>query len=206
MWKCCERAEREGLAVFLYGGTAGLRAGTGDPVERIGIDRATGAAAGADVVILVVDGTAGLDPVVAEAAARLDPARAVAVLSKSDLPGGAGIAHIERVRHRLSVIAVSAKTGEGIPALKSALVARVGGEALVRAARERVVLNARVAGLLRRADTACAALASSLGRGTSHELLAVEARELLSCYEEALGRRYADDVLDTIFSRFCIGK
>jgi len=201
---------REAIAIdglpFVLHDTAGLREGTGDPVERIGIDRAVGAAAGADVVVLVIDGAAPLDPVVAEAVGRLDPARAVAVVTKSDLPAQVEIAHIERVHPGLAVMAVSAEAGDGIPALKAALVERVGGEALVRAARERVVLNARVASLLRRADSATVALAASLGRGTSHELLAVEARELLACYEDALGRRYGDDVLDVIFSRFCIGK
>jgi tRNA modification GTPase len=200
-----EAVSIDGLPFVLHD-TAGLRGGTGDPVERIGIDRAAGAAASADVVLVVIDRAAALDPSVREAAARLDPARAIAVFSKADLPAAAGMSDIDTVCPGLAAVAVSAQSGEGLPALKSALVERVGGEVLVRAARERVVLGARVAALLRRAGEASGTLMGSLERGTSHELLAVEARDLLACYEEVLGRRYADGVLDTIFSRFCIGK
>jgi tRNA U34 5-carboxymethylaminomethyl modifying GTPase MnmE/TrmE len=38
------------------------------------------------------------------------------------------------------------------------------------------------------------------------EILALDTREVLVCYEEATGKRYSEDLLDTIFSRFCIGK
>jgi tRNA modification GTPase len=85
-------------------------------------------------------------------------------------------------------------------------VAKVGGEALATMARERVVLNARLVSLLGEAREKNRSLRESLLAGAPLEIMAVEAREALAPFELATGRTYRDDVLDAIFSRFCIGK
>jgi tRNA modification GTPase len=68
------------------------------------------------------------------------------------------------------------------------------------------VLNARLVSLLKTADERLGALESGFETRAPLEILAVDTREVLVCYEKATGRRYSDDLLDTIFSRFCIGK
>jgi tRNA modification GTPase len=90
--------------------------------------------------------------------------------------------------------------------LRRALMTKVGGEALATMARERVVLNARLVGLLDDARGKNRVLRESLLAHKPLEIMAVEAREALSPFEQATGRTYQDDVLDVIFSRFCIGK
>lgn len=187
---------------FVLHDTAGLRSGTPDRVEAIGIDRARDAAHTADVIVFVVDGSRDeLPPGTESVLERLDGARALVVLNKSDL-GTVRTAVVDGVGHvRTSVV-----TGEGIDELRRELVRLAGSEGLATAARERVILNARVATLLSQARSRLERLGPAVESRQPLELLAVEAREILSLYEEATGRRYHDGLLDAIFSRFCIGK
>ena len=187
---------------FVLHDTAGLRSGTPDRVEAIGIDRAVDAAHSADVVVFVVDGSRDeLPPGTESVLHRLDAARALVVLNKSDLGTGRD-AVVEAVAHvRTSVV-----TGVGVDDVRRALVRLAGSDGLATAARERVILNARLTTLLSEARSRLDRLGPAVESREPLEILAVEAREILSLYEEATGRRYHDGLLDAIFSRFCIGK
>ena len=103
-------------------------------------------------------------------------------------------------------MSVSALSGEGVPELRHAIVAAVAGEELSRVARERVVLNRRLVGLLGQAKDRVGDLRAAIEAHNQLELLALEVRAVLGLYEEATGRSYQPDLLDVIFSRFCIGK
>ncbi len=206
---------REPLVVdgllFVFHDTAGLReSGAVDPVEAIGLEIATDAVRKADVVLFVLDGAGGIGTSTLDALRGLDPGRAIVILNKSDVweEGlDAGLVRaLESVDPPLECVTLSASRGDGMDDLKRALITRVGGEHLATMARERVVLNARLVGLLRAARDRNRELRDGLGAGQPLELLAVDAREALAPFEDATGRSYQDDVLDVIFSRFCIGK
>ena len=200
-----ESVALEGL-VYTFEDTAGIRGEAGDEVEAIGMGRATQAATTADIVLFVIDRTAQLDAAVSRWLRDVDPTRTVLVLNKSDLSAARRIASIDGIRSDLEVVDVSAVSGEGIPELIAAIVHKVGAEEVSRMAMDRVILNARLVGLMQTAAGHLETLLGGLDSGRPLELLAVDAREVLSCYEEAAGRRYRDDLLDVIFSRFCIGK
>jgi tRNA U34 5-carboxymethylaminomethyl modifying GTPase MnmE/TrmE len=72
--------------------------------------------------------------------------------------------------------------------------------------RERIVLNSRLVSILARASEQVDTLREQIEAHNQLEILALEARDLLGLYEDATGRRYKTDLLDVIFSRFCIGK
>jgi tRNA modification GTPase len=190
---------------FVLHDTAGLRDGSADRVEVIGMDRASDAVQSADVVLFVVDASsAGQDEAQSARALReLDAARSIVVENKVDLPpGGMGRdwpAGLARVR-------VSARTGAGLDELRRAVVRLTGSEAIVRMARDRAILNARLVALMQEARTQLNDLGRLLRESESLELTAHQARAVLSQYEEATGRRYHEGLLDVIFSRFCIGK
>jgi len=192
--------------LFLLHDTAGLRTGTGDRVEEIGIDLAVEAVGRADVVLFVVDGSASLAPDAAEVLRRLEPERVIVALNKSDLEADAGTHNIIEGLEGREVVPLSARTGDGLERLRAAMVHRVGGEALSAMARDRFVLNTRLVTLLDEASRSAAVLESGLRDRKPLELLAADTRVLLSAYEEATGRRYSDDLLDVIFTRFCLGK
>jgi tRNA modification GTPase len=195
----------EGL-VFILQDTAGLRERTGDAVETIGMTLAEDAAGAAALVIFVIDGSKAFGEAEKRRVARLDPTRSVLVLNKMDLPVVLSVEKLGRVSPGFRIHAVSALEGSGIGALKHALVDCVGREALNWISRERVVLNSRLVSLLEEADRRAQVLEGGLKTREPLEILALEARELLECYEEATGKRYSENLLDTIFTRFCIGK
>jgi tRNA modification GTPase len=192
--------------LFLFQDTAGLRGETGDRIESIGMNLAGEAVREADLVLFVVDVSEPASPALVEKTSELNRANALFVLNKIDLPES-GVSNTLQELHRdASFVRVSVATGEGIDALRREIVRMVAGDELSRVARERVVLNGRLVSLLEAARTKIETLRASLESDNQLELLAIEAREILGFYEEATGRRYQADLLDVIFSRFCIGK
>ncbi len=168
--------------------------------------RAVEAIGRADLVILALDATAPsydrTDELLSLVAAPM-----VVAVTKCDL------ASADRARARVEasgvgagVVATSAVTGEGIEELEAALVRAVEGGAVDRQAAGPVV-TARHRAALEQAVAALARSARVARRGqTAGELVAVELNETLDHLGIILGRNAHGDVLDEIFSRFCIGK
>lgn len=173
------RMEIEGLAVTLLD-TAGLRE-SDDRVEQIGISRGLDRARGADLRIFLMSGDEALP---------LDPrADDIVVLAKADLRSG-------------GCLAVSGKTGAGIDDLISrigtVLGERVSGSSLVIRERQRLALLGAVGFL----DSAQAVLRADGGV----ELAAAEVHAASVSLEMMIGAVGVEDLLEEIFSRFCIGK
>ncbi len=163
--------------------TAGLRAST-DPVEAEGVRRARARAADADLVLGVTDCSAPA-PITIETKARV-----LAIANKSDLaPPPPG-----------NDLIVSARTGSGLPELRAALAAHV--EALARTAGPPPLTRARHRAALGEAE---AALAAALA-APAPELRAEELRLALAALGRITGSVGVEDILETIFSSFCIGK
>jgi tRNA modification GTPase len=194
----------EGM-LFILQDTAGLR-GTTDRVERIGVSLAESTVEDADAVLFVVDASEPLDDESSERLRRADAAKTIIIANKIDLPVRFGADRLGAISPGVPVIRASSLTGEGIRDIERAVVSRAARDGLSWIARERVILNARIAAVLTRARDHLAAVKTGLVARAPIEILAFEAREVLSCYEVATGKRYTEDLLDTIFSRFCIGK
>jgi tRNA modification GTPase len=192
----------EGL-LFMFHDTAGLR-GTDDRVESIGVDRARQAVGQADIVLYVVDGSVAPGKEWAEERSALAPDETLIILNKSDLDPHPDWTFGDFPAEQ--IIRMSALDGSGLEALRKSLVARVGRDRLNWIARERIVLNARLVADLDEARTRIDTLAGAFRERAPLEILAVEAREALHIYERATGKRYSEGLLDTIFTRFCIGK
>ena len=103
------------------------------------------------------------------------------------------------------VIATSAVTGQGIEELRSALVRAVEGGSVDRQAAG-PVLTARHRSALEEAAVALARAGRVARRGGAGELAAASLREALESLAAIVGERAGPDVLDLVFSRFCIGK
>lgn len=194
----------EGL-LFILQDTAGIR-GTLDRVETIGIEFARTAVGEADLIVFVVDRSERLGDETRERLRELDPNRSVVVLNKSDLHPEVSEDEVRALFDNGTVLHVSAETGDGIETLRGALIDCVGRERLKWIAEERVVLNARLVATLTRAREQLDTLDENIRTRAPLEILAVDAREVLQLYEAATGKRYTEDLLDNIFSRFCIGK
>lgn len=172
--------------------TAGLRDG-GDVVEREGMARARARAEDADVVVGVLDGTRlpDLEP---ETTALLDE-RAVLVVNKCD-----AAADVPAELAGYPVVAVSAKSGQGLEALTTALSARCA--ARFDGAEAGVVTRARH----RSALEECRRHLAGALKAPLPELAAEELRMAARALGRITGRVDVEDLLDVIFRDFCIGK
>jgi tRNA modification GTPase len=181
--------------------TAGLREGSPDEVERIGIARSWQAIEGADAVVLLHDLTRLADAAYRAADAQIearlgDPARVLHVFNKRDAAPEAMLPPIG--------LALSAHTGQGLNALRHALLERAGwhgGGEDVYIARTR-----HVQALRRTRAHVDAAQALAAQGDAALELLAEELRRGHDALGEITGRMNADALLGEIFGRFCIGK
>lgn len=180
---------------------AGMRE-TADEIEREGVARARGWASGAALRLWVVDAAAA-DGAWRQARGEIRP-RDVLVLNKADLPPGADAkaARAAAAKCGLTVAEVSAVSGEGLTQLSELLRDRVQAElagadfpAATRARHAQVLSDALA--LLKNVDAAAL---------TQPELAAEDLRLAARALERITGRIGAEDVLDLIFSSFCIGK
>lgn len=181
--------------------TAGVRRAS-DPVEAEGVRRARDKVGGADLVLLVMDGSQppGEDDLLALEACR--DAQVLVVYNKSDLPP----APPEPPFSEFASVAVSARTGQGMDALRDAILKPFSGgrgELLTEAA---VLTDRRHREALVRSREGIGRFLEAAGAGMSPEFQAVELRDVLESLGEITGETTPGEVLDHIFSRFCIGK
>lgn len=213
--------EWDGLRVTVID-TAGHRASEQmSPLEREGLGLATERARAADVVVEVVDASApSASGAGGELAAVGEGAPRVVVASKVDLLAvdlrGARSGALAQARTAAPVIEVSALSGEGLESLRRAVVRAAlgddprGGEsgavAALTAGETVQVTQERQWEALGRAEQALSAGLAALNAGVVPELVVEHTREALAALGEITGEQFTEDVLDAIFSRFCLGK
>ena len=197
-----ERAVIGGTLLHLVD-TAGLREG-GDAVERLGIERSRAAAADAEMIFAVVDGSR---PMHAEDEAALALARAAGkpwllLLSKSDL-GAADEppALTDGAPHK--TLCVSSVTLAGLDALGAAVAELFPSGA---PQGETLVTNERQADALRRALEALRAAETALSSGITPDAALTEVERAQDALGELTGRTAREDMVARIFERFCVGK
>lgn len=193
-----EQIQIEGIPLHVLD-TAGIR-DTEDAVEVEGIRRARAALASADIVLNVVDASAGKRDSDAESIAQ---GRQVTVFNKIDLLDEAGTAALASADAQSSAAFISAKTGAGLDALKSLVLDKVGAgghrEGGFSARQRHIDALKRVASHLVDGRT-------QLVEHQAGELLAEELRLAQKALGEITGDVTADDLLGEIFASFCIGK
>jgi tRNA modification GTPase len=170
-------------------------------VEAEGVRRARQKIATADLVLLVVDGS---QPAGEEDRLALEfcgDTRVLLVANKADLPS----APLVQPFSGLPLARVSAHTGAGLDELRRAIADAFAGEGAD--SRESVLLSdRRHREALLRARQALTRFLAGLDAGLSPELLALELREALQALGEVTGETTPEEILERIFTRFCIGK
>ena len=188
--------------------TAGIRE-TGDTVEKLGVERAKKAVEQADLILALLDGSAGLPPAerAAETLAPLDLAAKsgkpwLLLVTKSDLGGWMGVVPDEDRRAPEAVISVSSVTHEGFDELAEAVCA------LYPAPKENGTLltNARQADAVQRALASVRAAKDALLSGMTPDVVLTEAEQAMTALGELTGRTAREDMVSRIFERFCVGK
>lgn len=195
----------EGLSLsgvpFKVVDTAGIRE-THDAVEAMGVARSRALVGSADVVMLVVDLAAGVQA--AERALRLEVGDRplVVVGNKQDLaPDTRSLAQLADTA---PWVAVSAARGTGLDALATALVETALGMPVSRVSPTQ--LNARHRAALARAEASLASAHASAEAHMPGDFLAIDLAAAAQALAEVSGDVLADEVIDQVFARFCVGK
>jgi tRNA modification GTPase len=186
--------------------TAGLH-DTRDPIETIGIHKAEQRIASANLVLLVVD--AG-EPLVAEDVQiykNHQEKNMLLVVNKMDLVEDADAFRLEVPMNwnGIAQARVSALYGQGIEALKDLIVENVTGE-IGRMPDHSIIPNLRHENALKKCREAVDAALTGLQSRRPIELIAIDIQEAVDWLDTIIGTKPSADVLDQIFSQFCIGK
>jgi tRNA modification GTPase len=180
--------------------TAGIRRAQ-DEAESIGIRKSMEALADADLVLVVLDASVAPS---AEDQELLDQAAtkpAIAVENKADLPGS----RFPDQSSRLPRIRTSALTGQGIPELRAEILRHVGGDAVAQQ-ESGFLTNLRHQSLVRESLAALEAAQVAVANKIPHEMLLLDLYNALRPLDGITGATTTDDILNLIFSTFCIGK
>ena len=192
-----ETANIRGLPVIFID-TAGLREAR-DEIELEGIRRSRQSLAQAEFILHVLDASEPLTDADKNYLAEFADKKRILVRNKTDLPVKLDLPAT------FSVIDVSCASGQGIELLKDAIKSLVwAGE--INAEMLQVAINSRHQDALNRARTAARQAAEGLRGELTLELIAIDLREAAAAVGEVVGKTTTEDLLDAIFSAFCIGK
>lgn len=191
-----ERTNIDGVE-FRFLDTAGIRT-TEDQLERMGIERTLSSIARARIIIRLLDATQASDTIPAPDFEVRQDQRLLTVMNKLDCCPGRTLPE--------GILGLSAKTGEGLDTLRCALRAAVDTQALYHG--DTVVSNSRHAEALTAAHDALLRALDGLREGLPTDLLSEEIRQVIGHIGTITGRGQItpDEVLQNIFSKFCIGK
>jgi len=200
-----ETANVRGLPVIFID-TAGLREAQ-DAIESEGIRRSRESLARAEFSLHVLDASEPLTPADESQLAEFADKRRILVLNKVDLPrrlhwpGGGNPPRPAPG----PVVEVSCRSGRGIEALKDA-IKTLAWSGDIQAEMLQVMINSRHQEALGRARAATQRTVAVLRAGDTLELAAAELRLGVNAVGEIVGKTTTEDLLDSIFSQFCLGK
>jgi tRNA modification GTPase len=202
-----------GIPVHLVD-TAGIRDHE-DAVEELGIERARQKMREADFVLFVVDASQGLSAIDRSLYASLDDRKRIVVLNKIDKIDKIGVTdkstdesplqELSNFFGAVPQVQTAAKTGVGIAQLRDTLYQTIIGEEEM-SERISCAPNLRHKMILEKTLAACFQVKETLVTGVPADLLAVDLRVALDHLADIVGLTTPDDVLDVLFSRFCLGK
>ncbi|MBA3914530.1 MAG: tRNA uridine-5-carboxymethylaminomethyl(34) synthesis GTPase MnmE [Acidobacteriales bacterium] len=179
--------------------TAGIRPTT-DEAETIGVSKSREALADADLVLVVLDASQPLSAGDQELLQQVAGRRAIAIFNKADLSPATTLPDLA-----LTAVSTSALRGDGIPLLRDEILRIVAGDH-GGAIETGFLTNARHHHLVQDSLSALAAATAAVHNRVPHEMLLLDLYAALRPLDEITGATTADDILNLIFSTFCIGK
>jgi tRNA modification GTPase len=178
--------------------TAGIRRAL-DEAETMGIRKSLEALADADLVLVVVDSSQPPVPEDRDLLAQVAGRPAIVVANKSDLAAD----NLET--GALPHIRTSALTGEGISQLRAEILRHVGGDSGTQI-ETGFLTNLRHQERVKDAITALDASHAAVQNRVPHEMVLMDLYNVLRALDEITGATTTDDILNLIFSTFCVGK
>ena len=187
--------------------TAGIR-DTDDVIEQIGIERSKNQIDIADLVIMVIDGSSSLGDEDFEIAQHIEGKQVLLVINKEDLGINISESEFERIKSILNckgVVYTTVKTIEGIGRVREA-IENIFTEGFVKSDGGNIVTNERHKEALVRASESLTQGIELLEMCEPLEIAEIEARDAFQILGEIIGETASEEILDTVFSKFCLGK
>jgi tRNA modification GTPase len=202
-----ERISLGGIPIELVD-TAGFREGARElleEAEQLGIRRSHEALADAALVLIVLDATQPLNDEDHRLLAAVEGRPAIVALNKSDLLAGESESALpaQPALAALPAVQTSALTGDGIAKLRERILSLATGGA---AAEPGMLTNLRQHQAVATALAALADAATANSGGIPHEMILIDLYRALWALDSLTGQTTSDDILNLIFSTFCIGK
>lgn len=185
--------------------TAGIRK-TSDQVEKIGVERSEKAIKTADLVLLLIDGSAPLT----DEDRRLIKATAgkqrIVLVNKTDLPQKVDMQELRDALDGDELITTSIVTNQGMDKLANTISHLFFNEGIESSQNQVMVTNARQIALLKKAKAALDDVLKGIDDGMPVDLVQIDLRRSWDLLGEITGDSYQDELIDQLFSQFCLGK
>lgn len=184
--------------------TAGIR-NTADVVEKIGVERAKQAAEEADLILYVVDASQPLDESDLEIISMIEQKKAIILLNKTDLEPKLTVKELQNRCPSHPILMISAKTEEGMENLESTLQ-QMFLEGKISFNDEVYITNARHKECLDNSIKSIEKVLESIEAGLPEDFYTIDLMDAYSSLGLILGEAVEEDLVNRIFSKFCMGK
>lgn len=185
--------------------TAGIR-DTNDQVEKIGVERSRKALGAADLVLLLIDSSNKLTDEDRQLLEATKDKQRIIILNKTDLPRKVDLAELKLLAGKSAVIETSIVNYEGMDQLGEQIGHMFFNEGIESNQNNVMVTNARHIGLLHQANDALSDVLKGINDGMPVDLVQIDMTRCWELLGEITGDSYQDELLDQLFSQFCLGK
>ena len=185
--------------------TAGIR-DTKDQVEKIGVERSRKALDAADLILLLIDNSEELTAEDRELLEATKDKQRIVILNKTDLPNKVDRSELKKLVGSDKLIETSIVKNEGMNQLGETISKMFFEEGIENDQNSVMVTNARHIGLLHQADDALGDVLKGIAAGMPVDLVQIDMTRCWDLLGEITGDSYQDELLDQLFSQFCLGK
>lgn len=184
--------------------TAGIRE-TDDKVEKIGVERSKKAIEQSDLVLLVLNAAESLTKEDLELIRLTNDKKRIIILNKTDLEEKLDRKELAEISENAPVYATSILKNEGVEALEEA-ISKLFFNGIENSQSTVMVTNARHVALLKKAQNSLDSVLEGISSGMPVDLVQIDMTEAWNLLGEITGESYEDELLDQLFSQFCLGK
>lgn len=184
--------------------TAGIRE-TDDKVEKIGVERSKKAIEQSDLVLLVLNAAESLTKEDLELIRLTNDKKRIIILNKTDLEEKLDRKELAEISENAPVYATSILKNEGVEALEEA-ISKLFFNGIENSQSTVMVTNARHVALLKKAQNSLDSVFEGISSGMPVDLVQIDMTEAWNLLGEITGESYEDELLDQLFSQFCLGK
>lgn len=182
--------------------TAGIRK-TDDLVENIGVEKSKKLIESADLILFVVDGSRPLDEEDMKIHEAIKAEKVIGILNKIDIKEDIDLSPLTKISKWLEISAIK---NQGIDEMEEEIYRHIIDENIEDSSQKITITNVRHKSALEKTKQSIENIFETIESGLPMDLMAVDIKGALDSLSEVTGEISSEDLLDHIFSNFCVGK